>query len=159
VFLDDNKKFMIAGEVRNVGPEQLMGPRFKYQASLSEGMPETQKKRLERCSELYKMTQMEPLLDRSKVLTDLLKAMGIHRPKYYLAGGPPGSEAEIPGNIPVNGGASGMPPTAIGENPMAFVPPGMEGMSMGGGMQPPMGGGGLDPAILEQLLGGGMGGM
>lgn len=158
VFLDDSKKFMIAGEVKNVGPEQIMGPRFKYQASLSEGMPETQKKRLERCSELYKMTQQEPLLDRSKVLVDLLKAMGIHRPNFYLAGGPPGSEAEIPGNIPVAGGSPSVSPTGIGQNPMAFAPPGMEAMITGGGMQPPMGGGGLDPAVLAQLMGG-MGGM
>lgn len=131
VFLDDSRKFMIAGQVRTVGPAQLMGPKFKYSVDLSEGMPENQQKRLERFAQLYQMVKDEPLLDRGKILMDLMRAMTIHRPKYYMAGpqGIEGQELGIPGNVPPYSVGGAMPPEA---GAMAMAPPGQEAMMMGG---------------------------
>lgn len=121
-FLEEDQKFMIFGEERQVDPAEIRGHEFEFQVLLSESRPENPDKRLERKLMLYKMSQGDPLLDRTKILEDVVIALGEHNPKHYFMGG----SNPLPGNTPVGepGGAT--------EGAMAVAGPGAEQMLMGG---------------------------
>jgi len=155
-FQDDSKSVLIAGEPENVTPESLSTMRFKYEVQLSEGLPENEQKRLERFSAMYQMTKDEPLLDRRKILEEMLRAMGEHNPTYFMAV----QEEEAPGNIPPfgmegpMGGAGGAPGPEAGAMAMQGDPAQQMAM-MGGqpaGMTQGMGGGEMEQ--IAALLGG-----
>ena len=152
-FQEESQMLAVAGEPVKVTPDSISNMRFRYEVQLSEGMPENQKKRLERFSALYQMIQNEPLLDRRKILEELIRSMGESNPKYYMAI----PEEEAPGNIPTMDNQMPAGPEA-GAQAMA---PGMDEAMMMGGMPGGMGGGagGGDMAQLMALLGGGGGGL
>lgn len=150
-FQEDSQMLAVAGEPVSVTPDSISNLRFKYEVQLSEGMPENQQKRLERLSALYQMVKDEPLLDRRRLLEDLIRAMGEPNPKYYIAI----PEEEAPGNIPLQGA---MPPASPEAGAQAMAGGADPNMMMGGmpaGMTQGMGGGGGMEQLMA-LLGGGM---
>jgi hypothetical protein len=122
-FLEEDKKFMIFGQERDVSPEEIRGQEFEFQVLLSESRPENPDKRLERKMMLYKLSQGNPLMDQTKTLEDVIMALGENNPKYYMM------NTGLPGNVPPMGESSGGPST---EGAMAIAGPGAEQMMMGG---------------------------
>ena len=154
-FQEESQILAVAGEPVEVTPSSISSMRFRYEVQLSEGMPENRKKRLERFSALYQMIQNEPLLDRRKILEELIRSMGEPNPKYYMAI----PEEEAPGNIPTMDNQMPAVPEAGAQ---AMAGGGAEQMMMGGvpaGMTQGMGGGGGMEQLMALLGGGGGGGM
>lgn len=132
VFLDERRKFQIVGldgteSVEDIGPDDIGGYGYGYQVLLSEAAPENEDKRLARWKTIYMITQNEPLLNRYKVLFELLRSLSVRNPRSYYMG------QDMPGNTEPYG-AGQRTPAGPEEGDMGMVEPGMEAMMMGGMM-------------------------
>lgn len=102
-FLDDRKKFEIIGESgeaaeQEIGGEDVAGYEYAYQVLMSETMPESEQKRLERWRSIYTIAMQDPLVNRRKILEQLFRAAGVPNTRSYFV------DAQMQGNEQPYGG-------------------------------------------------------